>query len=370
MASVKLQNVTVVGSKAAKICPVRNITFEVKEREFFCIGGPSNSGKSTILRVIAGLTKLNEGKILIDNLSVNDLPPNTRDVAMTFETRALYPDKTAFQNLAYPLRIKKVSKEQISKAVREVAEILGITILLHRYPHTFSGGEEQRVALGRAIIRRPNVYLLDEPLSGLDARIRLKMRQELKRLQRKLGQTMIFASHDQEEVMAVGDRIAVIKDGKIQQIGTPLQLYFDPVNKFVASYIGMPARNFIDCVVAKHIDRFFLEAFFRIEITELLHRRKRMDEFNKRVGEEVTLAVNPYDLTLTNEKKTDESFKIAIYMTELMGSKTVVHLQKGDKLLRVVVPAHLGLRGGEQKWVEFNRDRIHIFCKQTGVRLC
>jgi len=370
MASIKLQNVTVGGSKTTKTCPVRNITFEVQEGEFFCIGGPSGSGKSTILRAIAGLSELDEGNIFIDNVPVDNLPPSSRDVAMIFETSVLYPDKTAFQNLAYPLEIKKVPKEQISKAVKQVAETLGVTHLLHRYPHTFSGGEQQRVAIGRAIIRRPKVYLLDEPLSSLDARIRLRMRKELKRLQRELNQTMIFVSHDQEEIMAVGDRIALVKDGEIQQIGTPLQLYLNPVNKFVAGYIGMPSRNFMDYIVKKHLEKFYLESFFRIDITELLNRRKRIDEFNKRVGEEVILGVSPYDVSLNDRKKTDESFKATVYMTEFLGSKTIVFLQRGDELLRVVVPAHLQLREGEQKWVEFNRDKILVFCKQTGARLC
>jgi len=243
MAGVKIQKVS--KSFDGKIQVVKDVSFEVHDKEFVVLVGPSGCGKSTILRMIAGLESITGGDILIDDLRVNDLLPKDRDIAMVFQNYALYPHMTVYKNMAFGLKIKKMNKKEIDKRVREAAAILEITHLLERKPGEMSGGQRQRVAIGRAIVRKPKVFLFDEPLSNLDAKLRVQMRIELQNLHRRLNSTMIYVTHDQTEAMTLGERIIVLKDGIIMQIGTPMELYDHPQNLFVAGFIGSPPMNLL-----------------------------------------------------------------------------------------------------------------------------
>ena len=276
MAIIELKSI----SKAfGKNQALKNVSFRVNDKEFFCIVGPTNAGKTTTLRTIAGLEKQDEGDVLFNGENVNNLYPRERNVAMLFQNLALYPNKNGFENLATPLKIKKFPEEQIKKRVMEVAEILHITHLLERLPKTYSGGERQRVALARTIIRRPSVYLFDEPLSNLDALLRVEMRSELKRLQRDLGQTMIYVTHDQVEAISMSDRIAVLNKGKIQQIGKPSLIFSKPENMFTAGFFGSPPMNFLKCDVEKKGSKIFLVCGkLIVEVTELGEKLEGMSE--------------------------------------------------------------------------------------------
>ena len=244
MAEVILKNVRKVYDK--DIVAVDDANIEIKDKEFVVLVGPSGCGKSTTLRMIAGLEEISGGEIYIDGTLVNDIPPKDRDIAMVFQNYALYPHMTVYQNMAFGLKLRKYPKDEIDARVQEAADILGIQDLLERKPKALSGGQRQRVAVGRAIVRKPKVFLFDEPLSNLDAKLRVQMRAEISKLHTRLEATMIYVTHDQTEAMTMGDRIVVMKDGKIQQIDAPLRLYNDPVNQFVAGFIGSPSMNFIN----------------------------------------------------------------------------------------------------------------------------
>ncbi len=243
MASVELRNVTKVYDN--QVTAVRNANLTINDREFIVLVGPSGCGKSTLLRMIAGLEEVTSGEILIDGQVVNDVPPKDRDIAMVFQNYALYPHMSVYENMAFGLKLRKFPREEIDRRVQEAAEILGLKEFLHRKPKALSGGQRQRVALGRAIVRKPKVFLFDEPLSNLDAKLRVQMRIEISRLHQRLQTTMIYVTHDQIEAMTMGDRIVVMKDGVIQQVDTPMAIYHNPVNRFVAGFIGSPAMNFI-----------------------------------------------------------------------------------------------------------------------------
>ena len=250
MAEVKLENVSKVYE--GNVTSVKNFNLTVNDKEFVVLVGPSGCGKSTTLRMIAGLEEISEGTIRIDGRIVNDTPPKDRDIAMVFQNYALYPHMTVYENLAFGLKLRKYSSHEIESRVHNAAQILGIEEYLHRKPKALSGGQRQRVALGRAIVRQPKVFLFDEPLSNLDANLRVHMRTEISRLHRRLQSTMIYVTHDQVEAMSMGDRIVVMKDGIIQQVDTPLNIYHHPANKFVAGFIGSPTMNFISGTIARN----------------------------------------------------------------------------------------------------------------------
>lgn len=256
MANVILKDIV---KKFGDVLAVNKVNLEIKDQEFVVLVGPSGCGKTTTLRMIAGLEEIDAGEIYIGDTLVNDVPPKDRDIAMVFQNYALYPHMDVYNNMAFGLKLRKFPKSDIDQRVKDAAEILGIQELLQRKPKQLSGGQRQRVAVGRAIVRHPKVFLFDEPLSNLDAKLRVQMRAELSKLHDRLKTTMIYVTHDQTEAMTMGDRIVVMRDGLVQQVGSPLELYNKPVNKFVAGFIGTPSMNFIDVVLKKEGDDLYLD---------------------------------------------------------------------------------------------------------------
>src|SRR6056297_684836 len=293
MAGVFLENIT---KRYDDVVAVKDANLEIKDKEFLVLVGPSGCGKSTTLRMIAGLEDITEGTIKIGDEIVNDVAPKDRDIAMVFQNYALYPHMNVYDNMAFGLKLRKEPKDLIDKRVNEAAEILGIEELLDRKPKKLSGGQRQRVALGRAIVREPKVFLMDEPLSNLDAKLRVQMRTELSKLHDRLKTTVIYVTHDQTEAMTMGDRIVVLKDGFIQQVDDPLTLYNQPENIFVAGFIGSPAMNFMDAKIDEEDGKYYIDGdgSFRIIIPE--NRMEKFPEINNYVGKEVVFGIRPEDL--------------------------------------------------------------------------
>ncbi|MFQ5761412.1 MAG: ABC transporter ATP-binding protein [Candidatus Bathyarchaeia archaeon] len=363
MASVRFESVSKsFGKKEKKKDVLRNVNFDVQDKEFYCLLGPPGAGKTTMLRVLAGLETPEQGAVYIDDQPVTLLPPKERDVAMFFESLALYPNKTGFENIAFPLRIRKTPENEIRERVMEVARMLRIEYLLDREPRTYSGGEMQRVSLARTIVRRPRVFLLDEPLSNIDALLRVNMRAELKRLQKELGQTVMYATHDQAEGLAMGDRICVVNNGAAQQIDTPYDIYYKPSNRFVAGFIGSPPMNFVDCTYEEHDGKAYLnQGTFKLNITKLKPVISKDAS-----GPELALGVRPEDIRI-HDKPVKDSVEVSVYVTEPLGLKTVVNLQVGkDKILKAWGSPGVNYRVGDKKWVEFVIDHVHVIDGKTN----
>ena len=360
LTTVTLENVS---KSFGKVVAVDNFSVEIKDKSFVALLGPSGCGKTTTLRLIAGLETLTSGNIYIGDRLVNDLSPRDRNIAMVFQSYALYPHMSVFNNMAFPLKVRKVPKGEIDKLVREAASLLGIQDLLDRKPKELSGGQRQRVALGRAIVRNPEVFLLDEPLSNLDAKLRIYMRAELKRLQRNLGVTTIYVTHDQVEALTMSDRIAVMNEGKLQQADGPEELYSRPANTWVAGFIGSPPMNFLDCTLALEGERAYLDASeFKIEIDRGLAtavgEKSSLNEF--------ILGARPEDLTVVKGKG---EIPGEIYVIEPIGESTIVDLKIGKELVKARAPA--GFKGeiGEKVGLTIKKDKAHIFEKKTGQLL-
>lgn len=360
MAEVRLVDIT---KRFGQVIAVNKMSLDVKDREFMVLLGPSGCGKTTALRCIAGLENPDEGEVYIGGERVNDLDPKERNIAMVFQTYALYPHLTVFRNLAFPLENTKVPKDEIERKVREVVKLLKIEPLLDRKPKQLSGGQRQRVALGRAIIREPRAFLMDEPLSNLDAKLRVYMRAELKKLQRDLGITTIYVTHDQVEAMTMGDRIAIMNEGILQQIGTPDEIYFHPSNIFVAGFIGSPPTNFFDCTLSKN------DALNCTEFEYPLP--KELAEIVRKSGsEEFVLGVRPQDTLVS--KKTDKGknyVKAVVEVVEPIGDQIILDLKVGDYLVKAVVSPDFKAEAGDEFWITFQTDKIHIFDKKTGKTL-
>lgn len=331
-----------------------DLSLEIDDGEFVVLLGPSGCGKTTTLRMLAGLEQASSGDILIDGKRVNDLPPQKRDVAMVFQSYALYPHMTVAENIGYPLRVRKVDREQIRMQVSQTAATLEIESLLARQPRELSGGERQRVALARAIVRHPKAFLMDEPLSNLDARLRLQMRGELKHLQRQLGTTTVYVTHDQAEAMTLGHRVAVMNQGRLQQFDTPLEIYNQPVNQFVAEFVGSPSMNFITGV---------LDATARSFVAEGITLKVSSNQAGP-----ATLGIRPEHVQVTTAQS-DGRFPAKVYVTELMGNESFVFLQLGRN--RLVARAHGDFRVEPEStvWIEFDTARLHFFDPHTGLRL-
>lgn len=356
MVEVRLENLTKVFGKG--VAAVDNLNLEINDKEFLVLLGPSGCGKTTTLRMIAGLEKPTSGDIYIGDRLVNDVSEKDRDVAMVFQTFALFPHMNAFNNIAFPLKMHKYRKDEIKKQVNQVAEMLKISRLLDRSPGQLSGGEAQRVAVGRALVTKPKVFLLDEPLANLDAKLRVHTRVELKKLQKDIGITTIYVTHDQAEAMTMADRVAVMHEGKLRQLGSPSDLYDHPADLFVSGFIGSPAMNFMDCALEGN--NFLVSDLFRLEIPE---------DFGKEVKEhattsEVILGVRPQDISL-QEKEMSNSIGAEVYATEPLGSETIVDLMLGDKIIKVVASPTYHADSGEKVWITFKMDRIHILDKKT-----
>jgi len=322
MAEVKLKDVSKIFDK--NIVAVDKVNLHVKDKDFVVLVGPSGCGKSTTLRMVAGLEEISTGEIYIDNRLVNDVPPKDRDIAMVFQNYALYPHMTVFDNMAFGLKLRKVPKDQIKKQVQDAASILGITDLLDRKPKALSGGQRQRVAVGRAIVRRPKVFLFDEPLSNLDAKLRVQMRAEIIKLHNRLKSTMIYVTHDQVEAMTMGDQIVVMKDGLVQQIDSPLNLYNQPVNRFVAGFIGSPAMNFMSCKVVQNGELILDEGKFKIPVPENMK-----EKLGKYKDQQLVVGIRPEDIhnpdTAYGVKK-KITVQMEVDVVEPMGNEIFVYL--------------------------------------------
>jgi multiple sugar transport system ATP-binding protein len=337
---------------------VKDVSLTVHDREFLVLVGPSGCGKSTTLRMIAGLEEVDSGKIFIGDRPVTHLPPRDRDIAMVFQNYALYPHMTVFDNMAFGLKMRKFAKTEIDRRVREAAEILDIQELLQRKPRQLSGGQRQRVAVGRAIVRRPQLFLFDEPLSNLDAKLRVQMRVELKRLHERLQSTVIYVTHDQVEAMTLGDRIVVMKDGLIQQIGEPLEVYSRPRNQFVAGFIGSPAMNFIDASITESDGNLYAETFgLRIEVPP-----ERSRHLNSYRGRQVHLGIRPEDLREAGAGRSGEpSFEAVVEVVEPLGSEILLNVQVGHHSLVARVASSVRAKPHEKLRLAYVPERIHFF---------
>jgi multiple sugar transport system ATP-binding protein len=340
---------------------VRNVDLTIADKEFITLVGPSGCGKSTTLRMIAGLEEITSGEIHIGGTLVNHLPPRDRDVAMVFQNYALYQHMSVYDNLAFGLRNKKVTEPDIKKEIRRAADILGLGDLMQRKPRQLSGGQQQRVALGRCIVRNPKVFLFDEPLSNLDAKLRIQMRLEIKRLRTRVPTTSVFVTHDQVEAMTLGDRVVVMKDGYIQQCGTPLQVYGEPANKFVAGFIGSPSMNFFDVAIHAQDGELIAETpFLRARISE--RHKAALSAWR---GRTVTLGVRPEHLSV-NATDADSIGKVEIEVIEQLGSEIVLETRAGDLSMTVArVNPQLPLIVGEAIQLSVPSEQLHFFDPET-----
>lgn len=346
---------------------VKEVSLEINDKEFLVLVGPSGCGKTTALRMIAGLEEITSGEIFIGDRLVNDVSPKDRDIAMVFQNYALYPHMTVFDNMAFALKLKRFPKDEIKRKVQETAELLGIGKLLDRKPKQLSGGQRQRVALGRAIVREPKVFLMDEPLSNLDAKLRVQTRAELIKLHRRLGITTIYVTHDQVEAMTMGDRIVVMKDGVVQQVDTPMGLYNNPANMFVAGFIGTPAMNFLDVTLRKEGDRYTVDAGgFKV----LLPQDKCTDALKSHVDETVVFGVRPedmYDTALTSvvTPTEDNTIKVMVDMIEPMGSVITAYTKVGGHSMVATLASETKARDGMEISIALDMPKVHLFDKIT-----
>ncbi|MEM3807878.1 MAG: ABC transporter ATP-binding protein [Nitrososphaerota archaeon] len=358
MVVVRLENLT---KKFRDLVAVDNVSLEIRDKEFFVFLGPSGSGKSTTLNMIAGLEEPTSGYIYFDDQVVNDIPPEKRDVAMVFQTFALYPHLNAFDNIAFPLKVRKYPKEEIRNKVLQVAEMLRIQHLLNKKPYEMSGGERQRVALARAIVREPRLFLLDEPLSNIDAKLRVYMRAELIRLQKDLGITTIYVTHDQVEAMTMGDRVAIMNWGKVMQIGSPIEVFKKPANLFVAGFIGTPPMNFFECSFKTNGKNILDCGYFKISIDRAIADIIK----NNSSGSELVLGIRPNELRVTNDKISEDSFESEVFAVENLGTESIVNFKIGDSIYKAVVPGVIHYNFGQKIWITINKDAIHIFDKKS-----
>ncbi|MBC8231160.1 ABC transporter ATP-binding protein [bacterium] len=367
MAEIKLENLT---KRFGDVVAIDNINLEVKDHEFMIILGPTDAGKTTTLRCIAGLEKPDEGNIYIDRQLVNDFTPAQRDVAFVFQEHILYPHLTVYENMAFPLKPRRMSREEIDKIVREVAGTLHIEHLLDRNPSALSGGEAQRVSLGRAMVRRPRLFLMDEPLSNLDAKLRSEMRAELKWRHQELGITTLYVTHDQVEAMSMGDRVAVLNDGVIQQIGSPMDIYNHPTNVFVAGFVGSPKMNLLDCTFEEKDT-----AFLNVEFTDVninisnQNKQKIRENVTKR---ELVFGIRAENVFVEREEK-PEFVQTEVYVIEALGAYNIVDLRLGQNpdsgkniILKAKTPSTFRPEIGEKVWIGFNHERTYVFDRTTG----
>ena len=363
MASVRLENIR--KEYEGGVVAVKDVNIEIADKEFVVLVGPSGSGKSTTLRMIAGLEDITEGTISIDGKIVNDVAPKDRDIAMVFQNYALYPHMTVYDNMAFGLKLRKFPKAEIDGRVREAAKILGIENYLDRKPKALSGGQRQRVAVGRAIVRKPKVFLFDEPLSNLDAKLRVQMRTEISKLHNSLEATMVYVTHDQTEAMTMGDKIVVMKDGFVQQTNSPLNLYNKPANKFVAGFIGSPAMNFMNGAIADHRGLTFTEKGTGVVLKLLKEHLKKLKPY---VGKEIWLGIRPEHILIA-EKKTSSKyarFKAKIEVVEPMGNEIFMYFTTGagTQYVSRIVAAEEPKAGREMN-IGLDLSKVHFFDKET-----
>ncbi|NCD34747.1 MAG: sn-glycerol-3-phosphate ABC transporter ATP-binding protein UgpC [Spartobacteria bacterium] len=366
MAEVILKNVEKVYPNGYKA--VHGNTLNIKDGEFMVFVGPSGCAKSTTLRMIAGLESISGGEVWIGDKLVNDLPPKERDISMVFQNYALYPHMTVYNNMAFGLQLAKVPKQEIDKRVNEAADILGITSLLKRKPKEMSGGQRQRVAVGRALVRQPKVFLFDEPLSNLDAKLRVHMRVEITKLHKHLGATMIYVTHDQVEAMTMGDRICVMESGYIRQVDTPLNLYDFPANKFVAGFIGSPSMNLLKGTLRKQDGGIFFEG----EDCVLRLPPAKADRVAKYAGKSVWLGLRPEHISANPTQKNvkaDNQINASVYVVEQMGHEIFVYFSPGTNQFIARLAPGVQIQSGDSCAMTCDMDKCHIFDGETEENL-
>ncbi len=367
MAHIKLENIV---KRFGDVVAVKDFNLEIEDKEFVVFLGPSGCGKTTTLRLIAGLENPEEGDIFIDGQRVNDLSPADRDIAFVFQFYALYPHLSVYDNIAFPLKAVKVSKSEIDTQVKRVAEILQISNMLDRKPNVLSGGEMQRVALGRAMVRQPKVYLLDEPMANLDTKIRVDTRAEIKRLQHEIGATTIFVTHDQVEAMSLADRIAVIHQGLLQQIGTPHEVYNKPESLFVAGFMGMPTMNLLGAELASQEG----ESVLRLSHTDVYlrlssERQARISSVSQENG--LVFGIRPEHITAANQPN-GQSIPAHLHLVEPLGPVNILDIRLGTHpetqepiLLRVRTHPTFQVAVGDRVWLDFSEEEMHLFDRET-----
>lgn len=366
MAQVSLQDVSKI--YPGEIAAVDKVTLGVENKEFMVLVGPSGCGKSTTLRMIAGLEDITNGKLYIGDRMVNDVPAKDRDIAMVFQNYALYPHMTVFENMAFGLRLRRYPKDEIIKRVTESAAILGIKPLLNRRPKELSGGERQRVAVGRAIVRKPLVFLFDEPLSNLDAKLRVQMRTEIHKLHLRLATTMIYVTHDQTEAMTMGDRIAVMKNGIVQQVADPITIYDHPVNKFVGSFIGSPPMNFMSGKIIKKDGKiYFTEGKITVKIVEDMYKK-----LLAYAGKDIILGIRSediYDKLFVSSAPPENIVKVTCEVVEPMGSEVYLYLSTGKHTFIARVGAHDRPPINQEMDLVFDMSKVHFFDQDTEITI-
>jgi len=361
MASVTYEHVT---KRFGDVTAVSDLNIHIEDKEFLVFVGPSGCGKSTSLRMLAGLEEITEGRIMIADRVVNDVPPKDRDIAMVFQSYALYPHMSVYDNMAFGLKLRKTPKAEIDERVQRAAKDLGITELLDRKPKQLSGGQRQRVAVGRAIVRDPAVFLMDEPLSNLDAKLRVEARAMIGRLHHRLGTTFIYVTHDQTEAMTMGSRIAVLKDGVLMQLASPQVLYDTPDNIFVAGFIGSPAMNFFDATLVAEDSKLFVDTgVFRVQVPA-----EKANTFKPHAGKPVVFGIRPEDIHDPDYRPaniTEARVDADVEVTELMGNEVFVYFNAGGKVFIARVDPRTSARYGQKMPATFNMDNMHIFDRET-----
>jgi len=365
MATIKLENLKKQYPNG--FVAVHDINLEIDDQEFMVLVGPSGCAKSTTLKMVAGLEDISGGSIYIDDKKVNDLPPKDRDIAMVFQSYALYPHMTVRENISFGLKMRKHHADEIEKRVSMASDMLGINDLLDRYPKQLSGGQRQRVALGRAVVRKPKVFLFDEPLSNLDAKLRVQMRSEIKKLHERLQATIIYVTHDQIEAMTMGSRIVLMKDGHIQQVGPPMELYNNPVSRFVAGFIGSPAMNFIDCQIENiegtlHV----ITADFKLPLQD--HQTKTLKDKTDLTGK-FTFGIRPEDIRQKRKKKeayTEGYITGNIEVVEPIGKEIGLEISTGNVSFSAIIGPNVEVHSHQSIDLVLNMDKIHIFEKTDG----
>jgi multiple sugar transport system ATP-binding protein len=367
MSSIRLENVSKV-YKGGTVKSVDNVSLEIKDKEFVVLVGPSGCGKSTTLRMIAGLEEVSAGKIFIGDRLVNDVPPKDRDIAMVFQNYALYPHMSVFENMAFGLKLRGYPRAEIEKRVRDAAEILNIQRYMDRRPRELSGGERQRVALGRAIVRKPKVFLFDEPLSNLDAKMRVTMRTEIHKLRMRLQTTFIYVTHDQTEAMTMGDRIVVMKSGLVQQVAEPMAIYDRPANKFVASFIGTPPINLMSGQILKKDKKcYFDEGKFRVKIGE-----EMAEKLSSYAGREIVFGIRSediYDKLFVSEASPDNTIRVTCEVVEPLGAEVFLYLNSGRHNFIARVGAHNRPELNKDMEVVFDMSKVHFFDPKTEATI-
>ena len=360
MGSVNIEHISKIYENEVKA--VNDVSLNIKDKEFLVLVGPSGCGKSTLLRMIAGLEEITEGTVSIAETVVNTVPPKDRNIAMVFQNYALYPHMTVYNNMAFGLKLRKYPKEEIISRVHEAAELLDLNDYLDRKPKALSGGQRQRVAVGRAIVRKPDVFLFDEPLSNLDAKLRVQMRIELTKLHRRLNVTVVYVTHDQVEAMTMGDRIVIMNKGVIQQVDTPLNVYNHPVNLFVAGFIGSPSMNFFEGKIKKNGRLIFVNDDFKLQLPELY--APRLTPYKDR---KIKIGVRPEHLKMTlTANKNLSAIKARVEVIELMGNESYVYLQTEQSQVTVRTNEFPDMKPDSEIFFEPDYARMHFFDLETG----